>query len=482
MKQIERIVLTIPNHKWPNISDDNDPKKISSWTIWPINLCYLAAIIEPYYDVTILDANVNDMSEELFAAEIIKLKPQVVGISVLADELWESGHVTARIIKEIDPDITVVMGGIYATLNYPEIIVDKNIDYIVRGEGEFILIHLLDFFSGKKDIPQYNLVYRKDGQIVILEKATPIQDLDNLPLPAYHKIDFMKYANMEKRHSVCKPEKMPYGRIITSRGCPISCCFCQNEAIHGRQIRYRSPGNVLNEMRWLKDSFGIKSLIIDDANFTANRRRAKDILKGMIKDRLNISWKAQNLAVFTLDYELFEIIKESGCNYIDLPIESGVTRVLKQIIKKPVKLDHVLNIIKKAKELDFEISANFIIGFPGETWDEIRQTINFAEDIDIDYVKFMIATPYRYTRLYDMAYKGGYLREGFNFLKMRWGEGEIETEEFTAKDLQILRTYEWDRINFSRPDREKKIAKMMGISEGELRKIRVSSRKSLSLS
>lgn len=481
MKQIERIVLTIPNHKWPTISDDNGLKKISSWTIWPINLCYIAAIIEPYYDVTILDANINDMSEELFAAEINKLKPQVVGITVLADEFWESGHITARIINKIDPNITIVMGGIYATLNYQEIIVDKNIDYVVRGEGEYMMIHLLDFLSGKKDIPHSNLAYRKDGQIVILEKGPPIQDLDNLPLPAYHKIDFMKYANMETRHSVCKPEKLPYGRIITSRGCPMSCCFCQNEAIHGRQIRYRSPGNVLNEMRYLKDSFGIKSLLIDDANFTANRQRAKDIMKGMIKGRLNVSWKAMSLAVFNLDYDLLELIKESGCNYIDLAIESGVTRVLKEIIKKPVRLDHVLKIIKRAKELDFEISANFIIGFPGETWDEIRQTISFAENIDIDYVKFMVAMPFRYTRLYDMAYKGGYLREGFNFLKMRWGEGEIETEEFTAKDLQILRTYEWDRINFSRPERQKKIAKMMAISEEELKKIRLNSRKSLSL-
>ena len=240
-----------------------------------------------------------------------------------------------------------------------------------------------------------------------------------------------------------------------------------------------SPKNVLSEVEWLISNYHIKALLIDDANFTANKKRAKEIVRGFIDRNFNLKWKVMNLAVFTLDNELLELMAQSNCLYIDLAIESGVPRVLKEIIHKPVDLDHVLRVIQRAKELNFQISANFIIGFPGETWNEIRQTIQFAERVDLDYIKIMVAMPLRHTDLYDMANDGGYLRSDFDFLNMRWGIGEIQTNEFSSIDATILRVYECDRINFSSREKRERAMKLLGINAEELNLLRDKTRKNL---
>ena len=141
-------------------------------------------------------------------------------------------------------------------------------------------------------------------------------------------------------------------------------------------------------------------------------------------------------------------------------------------LKKPLDLEHVKQIIKLIKKYDIDLAANFIIGFPGETWEEIRQTIKFAEEIDIDYIKLFIATPCPNTELYRIAKEKNYLRDGFSFKQHLWTDGWIDTPEFRHQDLKILRAYEWDRINFSKPEKKKKIAAMMGITEERLDEIR----------
>lgn len=473
-KESNKVILVFPNIRW------SDKNISNTWTIWPNNLCILAAMLEPGYEVIIIDANIDDMTREEFKARIAKEKPMAVGISIFADEFGDGGHEAARIVKEINPGTPVIAGGNYIILNIDIAIKDRNIDYFALGEGEYVLKHLAEYISGKrKDLPNEGIAYHKDGKPIIQKRCEQIKDLNALPFPAFEKIDFAKYSTKEVRDSAYRPDEFPYGRIITSRGCPYNCSFCQNKAIHGQLIRYRSVEKVLEEIEWMKKNHNIKSILFDDANFTVNKNRAKEIIREMIKRKLNLRWKAMNLAVFTLDGELLDLMLKSGCDYIDLAIESGVQRVLKEIIHKPVNLEQTKKIIKKAKEMNFRISANFIIGTPGETWDEIRQTIKFAEEIDIDYVKFMAAMPLKHTELAEVAMKQGCLRPDFDFLNMRWGIGEIETDEFSKYDITILRIYEWDRINFSTPEKMSRAAKVMGIDNKKINKMRRDTRKSI---
>jgi anaerobic magnesium-protoporphyrin IX monomethyl ester cyclase len=373
------------------------------------------------------------------------------------------------------------MGGSYVPLNHDVAIKDDNVDYFVVGEGEFVFKAILDYLSGSAEMmPGHGVVYRTaDGWVTDCGSKRPIEHLDQLPFPKYEKIDFFKYATKEERNSAYKPPILPYGRITTSRGCPFSCCFCQVEAINGAGIRYRSAASVLDEVEMLIKCYKIKSLLVDDANFTADRKRAKAIIHGFIERQFALQWRIMNLAAYTLDTELLELMLESGCNHIDLAIESGSQRVLSEIIRKPINLSRVESILDVAKKLGFMTSVNFIIGLPGETWEEIRQTIRFAEDINVDYVKIMVAMPLRHTKLYKIAHDRGYLRKDFDFLRMRWGIGEISTEEFTNLDTTILRTYEWDRINFSSAEKIRRVARLMGVDEQTIAKMRVNTRKSL---
>lgn len=152
-----------------------------------------------------------------------------------------------------------------------------------------------------------------------------------------------------------------------------------------------------------------------------------------------------------------------------------------EIIKKPLKLEKAVAVTRKLKEEGIYVAANFIIGFPGETWEEIRQTIKFAEELNADYIKLFNAVPLPGTRLYEMAKEQGVLVKNFHSENVNWRNASIETNEFTARDVSILRAYEWDRINFSTYEKRKRTADMMGIAVSELDEIRRQTRKTLDL-
>ena len=460
-------MLMYPNCRWVEGSESR-----TIWNLHPYNLCLLSATIEGNYETKIVDANMKDLSRQDFAKTLKEYKPKIVGISVLTNEYGRSGLIAAEIVKSVNPNIQTILGGVHATHDPESIIKDENIDYIAIGEGEETLEKLCDYISYNKTLPSKGIVYKKNGEIVNLGKADFIKDLDSLPFPSYNKVDFLQYATAIQRESADRPRAMPYANIITSRGCPYRCCFCQAGKISGKKPRFRSVENILGEMEWLKKEYGIEAIIFDDDNLLFNKKRAKNLFQGMIDRKLNLKWNAIAMAAFKLDEGIVDLMKKSGCSYTDIAIESGVSRVLKDIIHKPLNLEHAKEIGGLLKKYEIDFAANFVIGFPGETWEEIRQTINFAEDFDADYTKIFIATPLPNTELYEIANEKGYLKKGFSFNKHLWTDGWIDTEEFRSEDLKILRAYEWDRINFSNIKKRKKIASMMEISLERLNEIR----------
>ena len=164
---------------------------------------------------------------------------------------------------------------------------------------------------------------------------------------------------------------------------------------------------------------------------------------------------------------------KSGCSYIDIAIESGTERVTRDIVLKPLDFNQAKNMVKYAQSKGIFVAANFIIGFPTETWEEIRQTLNFAEEIKVDYAKIFIAIPLRNTEMYDLAEKtNSLIMDPLDAETMWTVGGVIKSEHWSADDLTILRAYEWDRINFANPIKMKKTADKMGITITELNKIR----------
>jgi len=461
-----KLALVVPNYRWIPAN------KNFYWHFIPYNLCILAAMVKDICEVEIIDAYIANMSLEDFIALLREKKPDAVGITALMDLLGPAAHMAAAQVKAVNSDTPVIMGGVYTTVNSDYVMQDNNVDYAVTGEGEYTLRQLIGFLQGKTPLPRQGIWYRQNGTIISTERATFIQDMDAIPLPAYDLIDYPRYTVHVERKSVDGPSHFPYARMMTSRGCPFNCNFCQVDMISGRKFRPRSAEKVLDEIAFLKNRYNIQSLIFDDDNILVNKKRAIAIFQGIIDRGLRMPWKAIAIAAFHLDHDLLRLMRESGCEYIDVAIESGSQRILKEVIGKPVNLDHAMEMVKTARDNGIYVATNFILGFPTETWDEIRETISFAERLGADYVKFFNALPLRHTRLWDSCVEQNVFTHDYDPMHLDWNFGPIETKDFSTLDLAILRGYEWDRVNFTAPEKRKRTATMMNISEEELLQIR----------
>src|SRR3989338_1320634 len=264
-----------------------------------------------------------------------------------------------------------------------------------------------------------------------------------------------------------------------TRGCPIGCTFCCVESITGGPTRYRSTEHMMGELEMLKEKYGVKFIFFDDDNLFMNKKKAKDLLRAMIDKKLNIQWILEATAIFCMDEELVDLCAKSGCQYLNFAIESGSPRVLKEIIKKPIQFPHVFKMVERLKSHGIALAANFVIGNPGETWEEILESVRVAEDLQkagTDYVKFFICTPFPKTKMFEMAKKMGYLDESIKFDAHHWTGGTFNTPHWRAKDLAVIRAYEWDRINFDTLEKRKKVAAMMDVSLERLDEIRRATR------
>lgn len=470
----KRLILAYPNQRWQKYDIG------TTWNLNPATLCLLAAMVRDFIDVKIIDAQFKNLSQEQFLQEIANFKPHFVGISVLTSEYHKILDTAVDIIKHYSKDIMVIAGGVHVTTTYEFVIKNENIDYCVIGEGEYVLRDLLLYLTGKGDLPHEGLVYRSDGEIIVQKRAL-VKDLKKLPRPAYDLVDYNSYTMSAAREfNPQRPPELPYVRLVTTRGCPFGCSFCQVDIISGRKVRARDPQDVVEEILFLKEKYGIQSVIFDDDNLLmAPDDYAKKLFSLMIDKNLKIKWIGIAFALFLLDQEMLDLMKASGCVGINVAIESGSERVLKDIIGKPIKnLKVAREKIYKIKERGMYCIANFIIGFPGERWDEIRETIRFAETCGADYVKIFVAVPLYKTKLYLLALQMNVLKYDNDFPVVDWRHAQIKSDEWTSKDISILRAYEWDRINFM-PSNIDRVMEICGTSLEEINSVRKKTRDSI---
>lgn len=426
------------------------------------------------YNVGLIDANLENLDEEQLEKRIKEENPDYVLVSGMTLEYKESVHKTFEITKKVNPKTVTILGGIYPTLSIHIATLDPHVDFIIRSEGEERLPELLREIHGKKEFEKVDgLAYRKPGEstFTVNPVVKRIKNLDQFPLPDYSLFDVSKYFYVNQKYTQnFYFKRLPVGQIMTSRGCYYHCTFCSSARIYGNDVVFRSPQHVLAEIDMLVKDYGIKELNIVDDNILIDRKKFLELLQGLIDRKYDLQWKNNNMAVWLMDEEILTKMKESGCYQITLSIESGSPHTLR-LMKKPVILEKTYPIFKKIKELGIDLICRFIIGYPGETWDDIRQTFRYAEEIDVDYVLFSIATPFERTEMYEVAKREGYLPTDFNFENPKYygfGKGLITTAEFTPSELEIMRAFEWDRINFKTDAKTKKIAELCGITLEEL--------------
>jgi len=320
---------------------------------------------------------------------IRKFSPQIVGITMLTGT-YKSAENIARICKEINKDTIVIVGGTHPTVLPEEVIISPYYDYVIRGEGEFSFLELA---NGTDPAKVNGVTYRgDDGRIQNNPDRDFIENIDALPLPGRDL-----YLNPSSNFD--------YGYILTGRGCPFDCTFCASKKIWKQTVRYRSPEKIFNELQEVYKKYGTRFFYFIDDTFTLNKSRAKKICSLIIENNLKIEWICDT-RVDTLDFEILELMKNSGCIRIKLGIETGSTSILKSINKKITKRQ-ILDIIAMIKKVGIEITAYIMIGFPDETNEDVKETIKFAEQIDVAYYSVSILAPYPGTEIYEQAQNRG---------------------------------------------------------------------------
>ncbi len=328
--------------------------------------------------------------------------PDVVGIAVKTIKV-KSAQRVAEICKSINEDIVVVAGGPHCTILPEEMMADKNIDYVVRGEGELTMIELLESLEGRKSLENINgLSFRKNSKILHNSNRPLVNDLDKIPFPAK---DCLINSESYDNEAV--------GNIISNRGCPFDCGYCAAHITWTRKVRYRSVANVLKEITLLMDSFGTRQFTFWDDSFTLNKKRIIELCKVLSKEKLGIKWGC-NTRFDLLDEEIIGYMKEGGCNNIELGVESGSSRILK-LIRKDISIEKMYNVADILRKYNLYWSAFFMVGLPTETPGDIKMTIDLMWRLKPNYATFSIYTPYPGTELYEVL-----LKEGIITKSMEW--------------------------------------------------------------
>lgn len=483
MRKIKKFQFVVPNTRWFG-------KRCWMWDVPGVTI--LTPILKKNgYEVNILEANLDNLTTDQVRQGIKEYSPDVVGISNMSIEYWQQLHEVAKLTKEVNKNIITIAGGVHATTLPERLMQDINVDYLVLSEGEERLIQLLDII--KKDDGDFSgmngVLYRENNELKKISSSGWYGSKNNGSLDDIYPPDLSIYKNPEKffNHQQkavggMATRRTPVAPILTSRGCPYSCSFCAAPVLTGHKYRYRSPENVLAEVDMLVNKYGVKEIIFQDDEMYAHKKRAETIIQ-MLKDRnYDLIWKNLNIASWRMNFDLVKLMKESGCYQITISAESGNPRVLKEIIHKPTDIEMAKKVVKWCKEVGIETHVDFVIGFPGETWDEIRDTTNYAYELDADSVKFAVATPFPATELLREAVKRGMFPENYDFYThdyLGFANPTMETEHWTAQDLKMLRVFEWDRINFRTEEKKKRYAKVHEMTLEEVERFREQTRENL---
>ncbi|MBI2304191.1 MAG: radical SAM protein [Chloroflexi bacterium] len=373
------------------------------------------------------------------AAETIRTyRPDVVGITSRTVKFASACRI-ARLCKEHDPHIPVILGGQHPTIQTEEVLKNPDVDFVARGEGEETLVQLVEALEkgrGGEEID--GLSYCRNGEMAHNPPRELISNLDALPFPAREAlVDREAYD----------PEAM--GNIFTSRGCPFSCAYCSAHLIWTRRVRYRSIDNVMAEIKHVRDTYGTKQITFWDDSFTVNRERVHDLCRALRQEGRDIYWSC-NTRFDLIDEEMVREMKAAGCNNIELGVESGSAQVL-QFIDKGLTLEKIREAARILNKHDIYWSAFFMIGLPNETKEDIQETLKLMKEIKPHWSTYSIFTPYPGTKLYQISRDMGLIPETMDW--SQYGHQSPHnrfTANLSAKDMAQmaeLAAREFDRYN-----------------------------------
>lgn len=388
------------------------PAVIKSGTLYyPVWLSYATGVLEDAgYEVRLIDAPAEGYDVGVVKAMVKEFGPTMIVMDTSTPSIFSDVKV-AEALKEIQPQSFVIFVGTHVSATPEESLhLSESVNAIARREYDYILLELADLLKNEGPVPSLEslknikgLSFRANGQIIHNPDGPFIKDLDGIPFVSKVYKRHLKVENYF--YSITQ---YPEITIVTGRGCPYHCTYCvYPQTMFGRMFRHRSPENMVEEFKYIKDNFPqVKEIFIEDDTFTVNRKYCQELCQMLIREGISLTWTANSRA--DVDFETLRLMKEAGCRLLCIGIESGNQQILDNI-RKRLRLEQVEEFMKNARKANILVHACFMVGNPGETKETMKETLDFAKKLKPDTAQFFPLMVYPGTEAFDWAKRHGYL-------------------------------------------------------------------------
>lgn len=368
-------------------------KGMSSKDLIPLGLSYVAGtLIENGFDVVGYNMDTDQIDlQTLKGFKIFGLFATTAMMSYACN--------VAKKLKSYFPDSFVILGGPHASSLPDDTLKYDCFDAIAISEGELTMLEIANAFEAGQTIDNIQGIgYRREGKHIITPRRPFIPDLDLLPFPAKHIFDHGNYPSRE----------YSYANIIGSRGCPFRCTNCQPGLNNVSSFRVRKVEKVIEEMKFLMNSYGVNHFVFYDSELYIRKEWIMEFCKAVKENNFKMTFEG-NARIHLIDDEILDALKSAGCVRLAFGVESGSQRVVNEILCKGVHVENSLGNFDKVVSRGIEAHAWFMLGIPGEKWEDVLKTIDVAKRTNADTIEVNIATPWPDTKFYVIAKQNGWL-------------------------------------------------------------------------
>ncbi|MDI6784746.1 MAG: radical SAM protein, partial [bacterium] len=403
----------------------------------PYDLLVQSGFLAQEHQVQALDANLLGLSEDETFSRIQQMDIDTIffltgAVSWRADFAFIQRIVNSVISNRVDPDrnsqsaIRIIATGDILLHRGKEMM--QKYPFLDAILLDFTSDALLKYLKGTQGEPLDYLIYRYNNQIIEGRRITDEKEF-RLPLPRYDLFPWKKYRIPHGLH-------MPFASTLTNFGCPFKCTFCIGSEL---PFKLRKLDNVIAELQFLKEKFGIREAWVKDLTFAANRKHAVEFCTAMMASKLDYSWVCLS-RVNVVDEELLTLMKSAGCHTIQFGVESGDTQILEQYAKG-IRKEQVVKIFSFCRKLGIRTLAHFMLGLPSETEESALKTIEFAKQLQPDFASFNIAVPRMGTKFRQEAIDHGWTSAAADVLDNSVAFPVLETPMMPKEKLWHLRNY-----------------------------------------
>lgn len=472
-KRIKKILLVNPPGK-AHLTFDG--KKQRKQCIPPLGLAYLAAQIlrAGDYEVRIYDMVVEGFCREIKVSHdtyifgssfedyqnvLREYQPDLVGISCVLSNRSDLALDLCKITKGFNKEIITVVGGHHATA-LPEHVLQEDTDFVVLGEADYSFPKLVNSLNkGKSLSGVLGIVYKdkKSGQTTIQERNDFVKDLDNLLYPAWDLVDLKKYW-LDIPLVFMSIKGKEYAMLMTSRGCPHVCSFCAVPKHCGeRNYRARSLNGVIDEIKWLIEKYGVKQIYFFDDNFFVNIYRTKELCKLLISNFPGVHFELATGGDISsnIDFELIDLLKKVGFSTFLLGIETGSMDIQRKFIDKRIDIGSLKKKVKYMKKVDLQVEGYAMIGFPGETREQLQKTIDLITCLNLDKISLQILTPVPGSALYAYCLENNLFHDDFDVTNISFVKTFIKNKNISREELEKIRKDVWEKYMSKKAELDK---------------------------